>query len=946
MAAMETIEDLDNPLGSCILVPGTYRILSLPLEIEGHVVMPAGVRLIAPADPNLSVIEVMPGGLLETGGAAFYTDEEYPTVLPPVEILPEDPNLYFAHNNVGILVHRGADPKTRLENLEISGCRIGIVIDEQLEYPINRIITFGCYDGIYLYAPAEIVDCQFLQNGSIYYGIFGYVGTGIYVWLDWESDPQPEVSIQRTILYGADVGLYIEGGNTDPNVSEPNQVVPSVNVVNSCFASGYFYGLYQSSGDALIDVQYSAFGDNDEHTNLDLPYTGCIVLPYDPFYTLNNGNKLYIDPWSPMTDAGYGMAEDGMGTAHDGPDTGQMDIGSHFPIGVTGSFGFPSSPADFNWDGVVDELDLELMNACMGAMNDPNIVRFDLDYGSRVDMPDFAWFSYDYGYSADPNESGNNDPNCARSDFDGDDRVDIADLALLVEHWLRPVFDEYRICRLCNLHTAIDPNDPNAPSGSTMIDLRDYDALMADWGMQSSFDPNIVIEQSASMLSVAVENPVPAWKMSVFLDNDLIGQWETGGLGSTDFDVDLTRYGPGSHRVKVVRNIGNGMEITEQVITDPNSTGLYFANVPDTFEPNEPYFVRGFNLGDELNFKIKDIYDMPIYDVNVPAGAVTLEIPSETFDEALMTTFSASSAIAPADEKRYEKLLKQKFDRDKYQSKVIRFLVLLPDKKVSKVFRKAIFTTLDAIHKRGPADATIILKNTDVNYDNLKFAIYNTYGSKIVVFFGHANSHVGATWRDGQNVGGVQRTWLQCYQKREGYVWDSYDNVGMVSHTRNTKQDADLLPDGFDNVVIDLTRLLRGRTSQTFVPIQQMYVFGCLSAKAQDMAVAQGCFGDHDNAAHDMLYVGFTKKVLAGDGSFFGFGDELSEGIALFFQRLGNGYTVGETVQYLQSASIPTEIRYALWGDGWKDIDYNGDDTVRFYGLGYGNVKFGPYEVP
>lgn len=106
-------EDLSGPLSDCILTQGTYRITTLPLEIEGHVVIPAGTKLIAPFDPNHAVIEVMPGGLLDMGRAAFF-DEDYPDVLPAVEIVPSDPNILFWHNGAGIYVHRGADPKTRL----------------------------------------------------------------------------------------------------------------------------------------------------------------------------------------------------------------------------------------------------------------------------------------------------------------------------------------------------------------------------------------------------------------------------------------------------------------------------------------------------------------------------------------------------------------------------------------------------------------------------------------------------------------------------------------------------------------------------------------------------------------------------------------------------------------------------------------------------------------
>jgi hypothetical protein len=65
----------------------------------------------------------------------------------------------------------------------------------------------------------------------------------------------------------------------------------------------------------------------------------------------------------------------------------------------------------------VDELDLALMNVCMGATNEPNLVAMDMDYDSWVNLGDFGFYAYDYGWANDPNVSLNGDPNSMRSDF-------------------------------------------------------------------------------------------------------------------------------------------------------------------------------------------------------------------------------------------------------------------------------------------------------------------------------------------------------------------------------------------------------------------------------------------------------------------------------------------------------------------------------------------------
>ncbi|HOK67624.1 MAG TPA: hypothetical protein PLV55_12540, partial [Anaerohalosphaeraceae bacterium] len=386
----EPIEELAGPLGSCILEPKTYRITSLPVRIEGYVVIPAGTRLIAPYDPNLPVIEVMPGGRLDLGRAAFY-EGDCPAVLPAVRIEAAESNNWFVNNAAGIYVHRGADPKTRIENLIITHCTAGIVLNETLETPLRWVIAVGCFDGLQLYAPAAVQDCEFWLNGSIFYGLLGYVGTGIYVVPDISSFPAFTVEIERTILYEGDIGLYIDEpwtdpNTTDPNTSDPNQL-PEVRIraVNSCFANSYFFGIYQRSGLTEAEIVHSAFWGNRRPVNFEGSFPGCIGLMADPLYNFpQEWEKLYILPDSELTDAGYGMADDGTGTAHDRPDTGILDIGCHFPVGVTGTFGIPSSPADFNWDGVVDEQDLALMEACMGATDDPNRVRMDLNADSWV----------------------------------------------------------------------------------------------------------------------------------------------------------------------------------------------------------------------------------------------------------------------------------------------------------------------------------------------------------------------------------------------------------------------------------------------------------------------------------------------------------------------------------------------------------------------------------
>ena len=946
----EPAEPLIGPLSSCILEPGTYRLATLPLQIEGHVVIPAGTRLIVPTDPNENIIEVLPGGLLDMGRAAFYDAQTYPDVLPAVEIIPDDPNQVFAHNLIGIYVHRGADPRTRIENVIVKNCRVGIMIDEPLNNPVSRVITFGCYDGIHLYAPGCIRNCELWFCGTVNEGFSPYPGMGIYVCQDTLTYPKAAAQVDQVFAFDGDIGIYYERRPFDPNLIDPNGITPDLQVINSCIAQTYFQGIYRAQSDLDIEISHCAFCDNYGYDiNFVDEFPGCFTMNYTPIYNFeDNWEHLYIIPGSPLTDAGYGIAADGTSTCHDRPDTGILDIGCHFPLGLSGHFGVASCPADFDSDGIVDENDLALMNACMGAAGDPNIVQIDATYDSWINWQDFPFFSPCYGWAHDPNVSLRADPNCAYSDFNNDGLVDLGDLAVMAEYWLSPVFDEYRLCGLCNLYTN---QDPNLPDGTTIINRQDMDVFMQNWGKRWLFDPNITIAHSASAFTAAINKPDPAWRISAYLDGDPIGQWEDWDLAAPVFDADLTQYGPGSHKLRIVRNIGYGMEITEQIISDPNSIGLYYTDIPDTFEPNEPYCIEGFNLGGELNVEIMDIYEQTVYDVNCPPGLMNLVIPAETFDnirigtlfltsseffnQESLYTVAAAESPSRSDRRRYRRLLRECFDPNDWDGQRVRTVFLLPDNHVTNIFWQAICSAIKAVENQELN--YVMLTEHDVNTINLHYLFNTMPGRRIVIYFGHANSYVG----------NVQRTRFQCF--RESRVIDPgvFYDVGAVSYTIYSKPGAIPLPP-FQDTPQDVSLDVNAFDIQGYVPkckIDKMFIFGCLSAAYDDMAKAQGCGSEHDYSYGDMMYCGFRYPVMQANGNWAeGIGDNVVRGISIFFDELGqfsidaNGTrkqrTIWDGIEVIQRAEIGIR-RQCLGFNGQYDADPSDLDhqVLNFYGL-------------
>jgi len=868
----EPIEELAGPLGSCILEPKTYRITSLPVRIEGYVVIPAGTRLIAPYDPNLPVIEVMPGGRLDLGRAAFY-EGDCPAVLPAVRIEAAESNNWFVNNAAGIYVHRGADPKTRIENLIITHCTAGIVLNETLETPLRWVIAVGCFDGLQLYAPAAVQDCEFWLNGSIFYGLLGYVGTGIYVVPDISSFPAFTVEIERTILYEGDIGLYIDEpwtdpNTTDPNTSDPNQL-PEVRIraVNSCFANSYFFGIYQRSGLTEAEIVHSAFWGNRRPVNFEGSFPGCIGLMADPLYNFpQEWEKLYILPDSELTDAGYGMADDGTGTAHDRPDTGILDIGCHFPVGVTGTFGIPSSPADFNWDGVVDEQDLALMEACMGATDDPNRVRMDLNADSWVNLPDFGIFATDYGYTADPNQPGLHDPNCARSDFSGDGMVNLEDLAIAAEHWLTAVFDEGRLCGLCNLY-----KDPNTPPGRQTIDDRDRNAFWAEWGSGFRLEVSVLFSDpngspmEPNMLSgltiVQVKDYPISSRVFVQVDGQLAGQTYPDWEGEVIFEIPTYEYSNGVHRLAVGGYTPQGgCWLVPQTVRFDNV--IFYASIPPMYEPNEPYELCGFFDGAS---------------VRVQAGSGEEAVyEGGWFRHQALFAAASEAAVSIGGEKASGPTtlwvpLSKNVDMSRIDPNSFRAVIIAPFERANRDFEISIAEIRACLLSKGIS--YIELLGTNANWDNIQTALCGK-NLHYVYWIGHTNSQIGETRNLRLEVirEGTHRTNFKCWDKRK--YWPFFVENRIFSCKRSDRL---IYPPALDPLPSDWE--IRGRSMWSLglwktKTIKEFWAIGCETGlewknanqvmNYNDMAYAVGAHYQDQQGNYVHVYMGTRTPIWYG----------------------------------------------------------------------------------
>jgi hypothetical protein len=260
-------------------------------------------------------------------------------------------------------------------------------------------------------------------------------------------------------------------------------------------------------------------------------------------------------------------------------------------------------------------------------------------------------------------------------------------------------------------------------------------------------------------------------------------------------------------------------------------------------------------------------------------------------------------------------------------------VVLLPDKEVTNIYKRAVFAAFTAIEKRQLRG--VALSGYDVNQDNLNFLFSMMSGRKIVIYFGHADSY--SSRDENKQPNGPPRTRFTCYRQSKVRYPGRYFNLGAYSYTKQQKSIAN--PDSIpsyregnieisrDDFAYDITKLCEDN-SVTYCKIDQMYIFGCLSAANDDMAVAQGCGGLHDRAAQDMLYAGFTEDPWTASGGISG---KLVSGLVLFFQKLGEGKTVDQTWDYLNGGYVEGGIQEALFINA----------GLKFYGLNYGSLRLG-----
>lgn len=251
-------------------------------------------------------------------------------------------------------------------------------------------------------------------------------------------------------------------------------------------------------------------------------------------------------------------------------------------------------------------------------------------------------------------------------------------------------------------------------------------------------------------------------------------------------------------------------------------------------------------------------------------------------------------------------------------------MIVLPNKDVFKVRKPAIIECAEACENRGVA--WLALYHKDVTPENLTY-LYNKSGVRYIYWCGHANSHVGKNDRLG--IPGVQRTHTICWKHTERNWWfDKWEEIGAFSQTNISGEP---LPNDWDNRGFDLWSLgMHDSWNKKII-----FVDGCLSAKYADMADAYGVFSLQGQGSKDQIYIGWKKKVLVSMGIMEQIVGNTTEGIRMFWERMGAGDDIYDAFYYTVVHG-GLGMRQAMWGEnGMMDIgDPDTDDNILLHGNG------------
>jgi len=377
--AASGVTELSGPLYNCQLPGGIYYIPNPPLEILGTVVFtePNKTTIISaeilPPDA-FPAISIHDGGNIDTLGNG---DTSGPA--EPIVIAGESGYAFF-NNYAGLWFERSAGTQSRLDNIFLMGFYCGILLDQQLDFTLSRIYTFGVYHGFISFGPNSIVN-SYVHFFGMWTPDWQYYGFA-YTFYPFSKDESitfesTEFNIGNCLANDGDLGFNVFG-------LPPGQG-PYFYSIN-CAATNCYSGFNGWDGWIAMSIICPGLYNNVYDGNVEhMPFTDPVYEQNDPFVWSDDW-RIFLNPDSAFVDGGSGPPMfPGWTTDINGiPDEGTCDIWPQYP---TNYYVDNSLSADLNSDKAVDFNDLAEF-ADQWLIVDPNSA--DLNNDQIVNFLDFS----------------------------------------------------------------------------------------------------------------------------------------------------------------------------------------------------------------------------------------------------------------------------------------------------------------------------------------------------------------------------------------------------------------------------------------------------------------------------------------------------------------------------------------------------------------------------
>ncbi len=865
--------------GALVLEPSKlyHRRGGVTIKNGGILYVPSGTIVTFDMDGFLLV---EPYGKLITGYSDGLTpvsqsSDPLENPLPPTIFVAEKEDLFLGYNYGIVYID---DPYTdtiihhELNNVYIVGGITGIYA-QNVELVVTNSFFFACRNGIVSLGPANLVA---INNQFSFCGGYYQGFSPAKGYAIWRS--MVDINDQNhpeSFFYSQNNSIMDcdFGIYVRSNYYIPGENAPTFVSINDVYTYCYHTAISCTYGNLKIGVYHPGVYCNTNDQNFCFPITNLVRETQFPFQHLADGYRYqYLRPDSNFRNSGLGLA---------------VDV---FPGATTGLSGEPDR----------EICDLGVHYPVSYVSTSTELRKTDLNEDGITDENDYQIFIPFWTKDiTDPNDylEDPNYPTMVRCDFNGDKKLNIGDSSYFAYDWNKPCYGVTTTIKIIN---------------------------------EDGFE--LLPSQVSGYVEILFSDlPDGATQAYLIIDNSILGVANVL-QGRFSALVDTTKLTNGYHFIKVVTLTETNNVIVSEPFQITLNNLLYLVEAEETFSSNKNYRLHGLYNGTksiiaELKDYKEDVLGYNTYSTNF----IDVTIPPDGFYNNQFCTLSireqeeltkGNLVLTSGSIDKYEKEITKTFNPSDYPLDA-RMVFVVQNGDFLKNRKRAILQLVKACEDNNIPYVSLFDKS--ITYSNL-YTVYNNPCVRYVYWGGYGGNITGST----------NRTYSMIFRKKEGVVWDSWEEIPIYSWTTRTVPSTPPLPDGLDQTAADMKSLGMSESWNKKIVLHDVDGNGLYN----DMAISYGMFSLQGQGSLDQIYISWRCTANHETGV-FNFIRNSTEGLVKFFEGLGCGQSVKQALKFSHDSCCST-VNKSIWGEN-EEMNLgqlDGDDNLFIWGLGFGNINF------